>query len=261
MTFKSNLAMALDPVLLFRAATGLVPDRWQSQLLRSIAPRVLINVCRQAGKSTATASLALHAALYQAPALVLLLSPSLRQSQELYRKVSMQYRALGRPVAAVAETTTHLELANESRIISLPENEATLRGYSGVTLLIIDEAARVDDPTYDAATPMLGTSHGRLLALSTPWGQVGWWWDRWENGGSRWERFEVPVTTPEIAARTDRETLEEARSRGEWHFNQEFLCQFGEREDAVFDFALVQRAITPAIEAINGALPVVDDWR
>lgn len=251
-----DLAMALDPVRLFVRATGLMPDPWQAQLLRSTGRRVLLNCCRQSGKSTATAALALHAALYAAPALVLLLSPSLRQSQELYRKVGTQYRALGRPVATVAETTTHLELVSGSRIISLPENEATLRGYSGVTLLIIDEAARVDDATYDAVTPMLGASHGRLIALSTPWGKLGWWHDRWTNGGARWERYEVPVTTAEIASRTDAETLEEARSRGQWHYQQEYMCQFGEREDSVFSFEQIQRAITPTLAPLDDVLPI-----
>lgn len=251
-----DLAMALDPVRLFVRATGHTPDAWQARLLRSTAPRVLLNCCRQSGKSTSTAALALHTALYAAPALILLLSPSLRQSQELYRKVSTQYATLGRPVAAVAESTTALELANESRIISLPENEATLRGYSGVTLLIIDEAARVDDATYDAVTPMLGTSGGRLLALSTPWGKLGWWYDRWTNGGARWERYEVPITTPEIAARTDPETLEEARSRGQWHYSQEYLCQFGEREDAVFDVGLLRALARSDLPALDDVLPL-----
>jgi hypothetical protein len=252
----ADLQMALDPVRLFQRATGLTPDGWQAQLLRSSAPRVLLNCCRQSGKSTCTASLALHAALYQAPALVLLLSPSLRQSQELYRKVSAQYRALGRPVATVAETLTHLELSNDSRIISLPENEATLRGYSGVTLLIIDEAARVDDPTYDAVTPMLGVSSGRLIGLSTPWGKMGWWHDRWTNGGPRWERYEVPITTAEIAARTDRATLEEAMTRGAWSYSQDYLCQFGEREGSVFTYEQIQQAIDPSIAPILDVIPM-----
>jgi Terminase large subunit, T4likevirus-type, N-terminal len=243
-TFKANLAMALDPVRLFVRATGLTPDPWQARLLRSTAPRVLLNCCRQSGKSTS------------APALVLLLSPSLRQSQELFRKVGTQYAALGRPVAAVAETTTTLELGNDSRIISLPENEATLRGYSGVTLLVIDEAARVDDATYDAVVPMLGTSRGRLLALSTPWGKLGWWYDRWVNGAHRWERYEVPISTPEIAARTDPEVLEEARSRGAWHYSQEYECQFGEREDAVFDVGLLRSLVRSDLPALDDVLPI-----
>jgi hypothetical protein len=49
---------------------------------------------RQAGKSTVTAAMAMHEALFNPPALVLLLSPSLRQSSELLRKVVGFYRTL-----------------------------------------------------------------------------------------------------------------------------------------------------------------------
>lgn len=259
-TFKASLAMALDPARLFVRATGYSADPWQARLLRSTAPRVLLNCFRQCGKSTAVAALALHTALYQSQSLTLALSPSLRQSQELFRKVQQQYRALGRPVAAVSETTTHLELANGSRIVCLPESEETIRGYSGVTLLIIDEAARVADDVYGAVVPMLGTSHGRLIGLSTPWGKMGWWYEAWTQGGPRWERYEVPITVAEVARRVDPQVLEDARLRGEWWYGQEYECRFGEREDAAFDFALVQRAVTPTIAAYNDALPTVDDW-
>jgi hypothetical protein len=78
---------------------------------------------------------------------VLLLSPSQRQSGELFKKVTNQYAALGCPVPALTETATQLQLANGSRIISLPGNEQTIRGYSGVKLLVIDEASRVSTKT------------------------------------------------------------------------------------------------------------------
>src|SRR5207302_8270353 len=86
-----DLAAALDPVV-FAEQTGLVPDAWQADVLRSRAARLLLNCSRQVGKSTTTAVLALHVAIYDAPALVLLLSPSLRQSQELFAKVGNAYR-------------------------------------------------------------------------------------------------------------------------------------------------------------------------
>lgn len=256
-TFKASLAMALDCALLFERATGHTPDVWQAQLLRSTERRVLLNCARQSGKSTVVASIALHSALYNAGALVLALSPSLRQSQELFRKVQHQYRALGRPVAAVSETTTHLELGNGSRVVCLPESEETIRGYSAVALLVIDEASRVADAVIDATLPMLAVSGGRLLCLSTPWGRQGFFWQTWTQGGERWQRFKVtaldcPRITPDVLA--------EARTRGEWFYQQEWMGEFGEREDSVFDFALVQRAVTPAITAYNGALPAVDDW-
>jgi hypothetical protein len=252
----TDLACALDPARLFRVATGLTPDAWQARLLRSSSQRILLNCCRQSGKSTSTASLALHTALYQPASLTLALSPSLRQSQELFRKVMAQYRALGRPVATVSATTTHLELANAARVVCLPESEETIRGFSGVTLLIIDEASRVADDVYSAVLPMLGASYGRLLALSTPWGKQGWWYEAWTTGGARWERIEVPVTLPEVARRIDPEVLAEAQARGGWWFSQEYLCQFGEREDSVFSFEHIQRAVRDDLVPLDDVLPV-----
>ncbi len=79
------LAPALDPAALLMEATGAVPDQWQADLLRSNAKQMLLLAARQAGKSTVTAAMAMHEALFNPPALVLLLSPSLRQSGELLR--------------------------------------------------------------------------------------------------------------------------------------------------------------------------------
>ena len=80
--FAADLTLALDPAEVFRRAVG-EPDSWQAKVLRSGAPRILLLCARQTGKSTPTAALALYEALYRAGALVLLVSPSLRQSQEL----------------------------------------------------------------------------------------------------------------------------------------------------------------------------------
>src|SRR5215831_9017902 len=58
------------------------------------------------------------------------------------------------------DSTHTLELANGSRIISLPGKEETIRGFSKVALLILDEAAWVADDLYIAARPMLAVSDG-----------------------------------------------------------------------------------------------------
>ena len=73
------LCHALDAVAFAEDRLGFQPDPWQRQLLRSTAHWILLNCCRQSGKSTTTAILALHQAIYD-PGLVLLVSPSLRQS-------------------------------------------------------------------------------------------------------------------------------------------------------------------------------------
>ncbi|MDP9355988.1 MAG: terminase family protein [Chloroflexota bacterium] len=222
------------------AAVGLDPDPWQAQVLASTAPRVLLNASRQSGKSTITALLAVAEAITAPNALVLLLSPSLRQSSELFKKALATYRTLGRPVPAVTETALALELGNGSRIVSLPGKEATIRGYSGVRLLIVDEASRVPNDLYLAVRPMLAVSGGRLLALSTPFGKRGWWWEAW-RGSEPWERYEVPATAcPRIPPAF---LEEERRTLGEFWFAQEYMVQFLDAQTSAFRSEDIERAL------------------
>ena len=90
----ADLAQALDPVLFAREALCFNPDPWQEQALRWSGKRLLLNCCRQSGKSTTAAILALHRAVFYPKSLVLLVSPSLRQSSELFRKVRDFLRVL-----------------------------------------------------------------------------------------------------------------------------------------------------------------------
>jgi hypothetical protein len=66
-SLAEDLKLALDRVS-FAKRLGLKPDPWQEDLLRSTLERVLLNCCRQSGKSTMTAIVALHRALYHPPA-------------------------------------------------------------------------------------------------------------------------------------------------------------------------------------------------
>lgn len=228
-------------------AGGMVPDEWQADVLRSAAARTLLLCSRQAGKSSVSAALAVRTALLGAGAPVLLLSPSQRQSGELFRKVLDLYGALGRPVPAVRETALQLELANGSRVVSLPGTEGTVRGFSKVALLVIDEAARVSDPLYYAVRPMLAVSGGRLVALSTPFGQRGWFHAEWAGGGD-WDRVRVtadrvPRITPEFLA-------EERLALGDRWWNQEYQCSFESTIDAVFAYADIQAALSDQVRPL-----------
>jgi hypothetical protein len=166
------------------------------------------------------------------PATVLLLSPTLRQSGELFRdKFKRLYNALGRPVPTVQESALTLELANGSRVISLPGEEGTIRGYSGVRLLVIDEAALVSDELYRAVRPMLAVSKGRLVCLSTPHGKRGWFYESW-TGGESWRRVKVRADEcPRIEAAF---LAEERRAIGDRWYRQEYECSFEDVIDAVF---------------------------
>lgn len=245
-----------DPAMLDRlrddpaqtmAAAGMPPDPWQEQLLRSSAPRMLMLASRQSGKSSVASALALHTALLQPRSLILLLSPSLRQSRELFRKIISLFNALRRPLAVTAESALRIEFANGSRVVSLPGTEKTIRSFSEVAMLIIDEAARVDDALYVAVRPMLAVSQGRLVALSTPFGKRGWFHDEW-HGPAEWQRVRItadqcPRITPEFLA-------EERRALGERYFRQEYMTEFCETIDAVFSYADIQAAFSDEVKPL-----------
>jgi hypothetical protein len=148
------------------------PDPWQADVLNGDYDHLLLNCCRQAGKSTVVALLGLAQAMLQPRALVLLISASFRQSKELFQVVKELHFRLGRPFEE-RNTLSELQLENRSRIISLPCKESTVRGYSNVSMLVIDEAAAVPDELYRAVRPMLAVSGGRMICLSTPRGKRG----------------------------------------------------------------------------------------
>lgn len=202
--------------------------------------RVLMLTTRQAGKSTTTAALALRTALL-AGATVLLVSPTLRQSGELFRKVTRFYAALGRPVGSSSETATQLSLGNGGRIISLPGSESTIRGYSA-GLVIVDEASRVSDELRFALSPMLATTGGRLIALTTPFGRRGWFFEAWEKE-PEWEKVRVTAgQCPRIAAEF---LAAERKAMGPRWFAQEYECEFRDAVDAVFFADDIDAAIDP----------------
>jgi Terminase large subunit, T4likevirus-type, N-terminal len=258
----------LRPDLILRAA-GIKPDPWQVQVLESTAPRLALLCSRQVGKSTTSAAVAVLTALLEAPALVLVLSPSERQSGEFMNKVRAFYSALKRPRKLAGpinrlkdalnaqealdaawraipeperQSALQLHLKNGSRIIGLPASPATIIGYSGVSLLVIDEAARVPDDLYRSVRPLLAVSRGRLLALSTPFGKRGWFYEGFEKGIG-WDRFRVtaeqcPRILPEFLA-------EERLVLGPRWYKQEYMCSWEDAIDAVFDQATIDRMFNP----------------
>lgn len=160
-------------------AAGMEPDQAQRGLLTT--PGNQLALChRQFGKSWCFAAKGLEVACRKPGALILLVSRSMRQSGELFRKVKQFYN-ITHPLPLVKDTELGLELSNGSRILSLPGSEETIVGFSAVDLLVMDEAARIPDATYYAVRPMLAMSNGAMIAASTPFGQRGWFWEAFQN--------------------------------------------------------------------------------
>jgi len=228
---------------------GIVPDAKQMEVLRSTAKRGILNCSRQWGKSTVAAAKAVHRAYTRPGALVLVASPSERQSAEFLRKASELVRRLKIRPRGDGDNAISLLFPNGSRIVGLPGTEATVRGFSAVSLILIDEASRVPDEMYQSLRPMLAVGNGDLWLMSTPWGQRGFFYETWRNGDPAWMRVSVKATECE---RISAAFLEEERGEmtGDW-FAQEYMCEFTGSDDAVFERALIDAAMDKTVTELK----------
>ena len=252
MSAALDFARALDPVAVFRDGVRdadnrpCEPDPWQQEVMRSEAQRLLILCNRQAGKSTTIGAKAAHGLIY-APGLYLIIAPTHRQSRLLFSKAVNVYKGLSNAPAIATQNQSELELENGSQLVALPgDNDATIRGYSGPRAILMDEASRVSDSVYTALRPMLATSNGQLIALTTPYGRRGWFYEAWEFQKS-WER--TIITARECPRISEEFLADERESMGEWRFRQEYLCEFVDTDEQFFSSELIDNMVDSKLEA------------
>jgi hypothetical protein len=256
MTWTSNQERSvgrLSPRLLgleeFWTKIGFAPDEKQRELLEARGRRVILNCTRQWGKSTVTAARAVWQAYTQPASLTLVLSPSARQSSEFLRKAAGFTRGLGFPAKSDGNNEISLQYPNGSRIVGLPGSEAKIRGFSAAGLILIDEAARVPDELYLSVRPMLAVKDGDLWLMSTSYGKRGFFYETWAKGGPEWLRLRV---TASECPRIKPEFLEEERrAMGERYFQQEYFCNFSERNDSVFRDDDIMAALDYSLEPLK----------
>lgn len=248
MMMGRDLAFALDPVAMAEAC-DVRPDPWQADLLRAKPRRALLNCSRQSGKSTTCALLAEHTALYTPGSLVVIVSPSQRQSAEMLRTVRNLHGRLDGAPALLTESVLKIEYAHGSRIIALPGTEKTVRGMAGAALVIFDEAARCEDDLFTACRPMVATSDGALVLLSTPAGKRGAFYDLWHNGDPTWTRVRVAA---DQCPRISKEFLaEELRELGPARFSEEYELAFIDSDTSAFSTSIIDAAFND-----HGVLPL-----
>jgi hypothetical protein len=231
---SSNEAHHDDAVAWAERVSGLTLDPWQRSVLRSDDPRLGILCCRQAGKSTVVALKA--GDLVRRGGLAVVVSPSLRQSSLLFRKIHTLLVAGGETFRR--ETASELETAGGGLALCLPgDRPDLLRGLSlrwpTTSLLIVDESARVKDAMWSTISPMLAAAPlAHQALLSTPAGASGEF-HRVMTGGDRdWRRITVtaddcPRIAPGFLAR-------ERVRLGDALYRQEYACAFIVAPGSVF---------------------------
>jgi phage terminase large subunit-like protein len=240
----ADIARTLNPLLLANDV-GLTLDQWQADLICSTADRELLLCARQTGKSTICSLIALRDSVYRRPGgLVVIVSPSQRQSAEMLRTVMGMHSKLKGAPGLKQESVLKVELANGSRVVALPSESKTVRGLSSVDLLIVDEAARIEDDLLQAVRPMLAVSNGRMIMLSTPFGKRGAFFEAW-TGSEDWHR--VRVTAAECPRISKQFLDEELRELGAMRFSEEYGLEFLDPDEAVFPSAVIDAAFTQEV--------------
>jgi hypothetical protein len=251
---RSTTAVPAYPVA-FAVSVGIVPDEWQVEVLASDHPRKILCCGRQTGKSTVGAVLAVHKALTKPGSTVLVVAPGERQAKLLFSKARRLYEMAGHPLPAHSERRTGLELSNGSIIEALPAVERTTRGYS-VDLLVVDEAAAVQDMDYHGILPALIATQGEQVLLSTPRGKRGFFHEIWESDDD-WQR--IMVRSDEVG-RIRAQDLEVFRSAmPDEFFRQEFYCEFLDAEGSLFSYEDIEVALA-AGEDVMAIEIGEDEW-
>lgn len=188
---RRDLVYALDPAryvesLRFRSFP------WQQAVLSSTAKRIAIDGARQSGKSTIISALPCHHAKYYPKSLSIILAPTEDQSKEDMIKVK-EFISMDSSYPEVKRyASDQVELRNGSRILIIIATDKAARGYSAPDLIVIDEASRVPDIVYSSGVRAMLTDNrqARLIVISTPFGQQGFFWKAMTQGKS-WERYYI----------------------------------------------------------------------
>jgi hypothetical protein len=240
-----DAACRVDAVAFAQIKLGVTPDEWQARLMRGTADTVAL--CgRRVGKSQSAGWAAAHHVVEGEGRTALCISPTQRQSGELFRLAKAAIVKAIPDAAFPTDNRLSLELPNGSRLLSLPGDPGTVRGLTA-SLVVLDETQSLPNGGHElfaSVRPMLATTGGRMIVLGTPLDRVGLLFDMWEGDAAQdWLRLHVPSTEcPRIPA-TFLES--ERRLLGEALFRREYLAEFSASATGMFDHDLLQGALLP----------------
>ena len=244
-----------DPVTWISDTQPFSPDPWQAKLLRD--PGMNIGMCcaRQIGKTLATGWKAAHHLAYHKKAVVVVTARTERQSKFLMRQTKKALRNAGVPLAR--NSIFEIELANGSECYALPGSEDTVRGVSGVTLLIVDEAAFTSDGLWDSVMPMVAISQGQTILLSSADAKLGFFHSIMTSDDPAWSRYRV---TAYDCPRYDADWLDwKRRNTSERVFKREFLAEFVDAQGVWIPGYMRERAAAELDDPFSSARDIGEE--
>jgi len=198
---------------------------------------------RQTGKTTTIAVKAIYFADTNPNVTVLITAPSLRQSMIMFDRIaSFVFSSAYLRNKVVRATRTLIHFENGSRIIALPCSENLLRGYTA-NMVILDEASWIPEEVITQVLfPMLSTTDGTAIFLSTPWDKNHFFYKAFVNPAysvHKVKSSECPLIKPEFLEEMRQNMTREA-------YLMEYEAEFVEALNSYFPQQLIRRCVEHA---------------
>lgn len=247
-------------------------DLWRGQKAASRSEKFITVLVapRRVGKSTLIEALAIWTCFREPNARVLIVSAGESSAQDRIEGAS---RLLSRNELTEGSTAdefrSRIDFKNGSVLVSKPASEKAIRGMgAGLKLLVVDEAAWVNESVWDAAqfTALDEKPNGaRIVIACTPWGSREHFFRRhYEMGTARdhpdvasfkWDWNDHPNPDWGYLKRR-RDVMADARYRsdvlGEWVDDSESLFPFSLLEGATADFEQMPPEACEGLAVLGG---------
>lgn len=238
---------------------GITLDDWQEKFIKTKGDKMLCTG-RQVGKSVTCAIDAGRYAVKNQNKSILMIAPTERQAYGLFEKTLeylMQNHRLLIKKGRDRPTKHIIKLKNNTRIYCYPTGVSGL-GIRGLTInrLYVDEASRVPEEVWTAITPMLLTTGGSLIMLSTPFGRQGYFFEMWNDAKAKITKFSAtseevikkrPISKSWTKYQREKalEYLEREKTRmSKLEFAQEYLGEFLQDIQQFFPDELIKKCMT-----------------
>lgn len=218
-------------------------DNWQKEILETEG-NIALRSGRQVGKSTIISVKAGEFAMKNTGKVVMVISATERQASLLFDKIldylASNYKSFIK-TGKYRPTKHKIMLKNGSIIHCVPTGDTGfgIRGFT-IDLLIADEAAFIPQEVWTAVTPMLATTKGNIILLSTPFGREGYFAECFKD--ESYNKFHI---SSEDCERIDKEFLKREKSRmTSREYAQEYLGEFVDELMQWFPDSLIKKVCT-----------------
>ena len=227
-----------------KSALQFHPEPKQIEVLDSTSKYLILCCNRQWGKTTTIAIKALHHALQSPDQTIVILSRTKAQAAILIQRAGIFTARLNTKFRRVLGFPYSIQLPNGSNIIAVAHSGDTSVGNTA-NVLIVDEAALVQDAVYWSVSASVSRTHGKIWIMSTPRRQAGFFYNIWHDETPKWHRIFSDVNDcPAI----DQEYLEMQKASDLIRYRQDFLCEFIQPADRLLDRETIQRMFRTDID-------------